>query len=223
MTKELETAIALDPNFADAYMLLAFARMRAGDGAGALSSMQKAVALSPRNENYRFNLSQMYLNNQQPDQAVAILRMLQKSGNQEVAQRAGESLRQAQEFQAAMQTAPVLESAAGQGSAGEAPITGSVRIEKTSATDNDVQVIPQQTPVKFLKGTVQSVDCASPPAATLTIVSGTMTWKMQVSDSKHVLVIGADGFSCAWNRQKVALNYRETGDAAGSVISIEVQ
>ena len=149
--------------------------------------------------------------------------MLQKSGNQEVAQRASESLRQAQEFQAAMQTAPVLESAAGQGSAGEAPITGSVRIEKTSATDNDVQVIPQQTPVKFLKGTVQSVDCASPPAATLTIVSGTMTWKMQVSDSKHVLVIGADGFSCSWNRQKVALNYRETGDVAGSVISIEVQ
>jgi hypothetical protein len=46
---------------------------------------------------------------------------------------------------------------------------------------------------------------------------------MQVADSKHVLVMGADEFSCAWNQQKVALNYSETGDAAGRVISIEVQ
>jgi len=46
---------------------------------------------------------------------------------------------------------------------------------------------------------------------------------MQVPDSKHTLVIGADEFSCSWNKQAVALNYRETGDAAGSVVSIEVQ
>jgi hypothetical protein len=46
---------------------------------------------------------------------------------------------------------------------------------------------------------------------------------MHIPDSKHVLVIGADGLSCSWNKQKVALNYRQTGDAAGSVVSIEVQ
>ena len=46
---------------------------------------------------------------------------------------------------------------------------------------------------------------------------------MQVADNKHALVIGADGFSCSWNKQKVALNYHETGDAAGNVVSIEVQ
>ena len=46
---------------------------------------------------------------------------------------------------------------------------------------------------------------------------------MQVSDSKRTPVIGADEFSCSWNKQAVALNYRETGDAAGSVVSIEVQ
>jgi len=46
---------------------------------------------------------------------------------------------------------------------------------------------------------------------------------MQVRDSKHVLVLGADEFSCSWKKQKVALNYRATGDTAGSVVSIEVQ
>jgi Flp pilus assembly protein TadD len=222
MTREIETAIALDPGFADAYTLLAFAQMRGGDVAGGLTSMKKAVSLSPRNENYRFNLAQMYLSNQQPEQAIAILQMLQKSGNQEVAQRASVSLAQAQEVQSAMQAAhepgPVVE----RRSVGEAPIVGSVRIEKASA-DEGVKVIPNETAAKFLKGTVLSVDCSSMPSATLTVVSGAKTWKMRVSDSKHVLVMGADEFSCSWNRQKVALNYRETGDAAGSVISIEVQ
>jgi hypothetical protein len=59
--------------------------------------------------------------------------------------------------------------------------------------------------------------------ATLTVLSGTKTWKMRVADTKHVLLLGADEFSCAWNKQKVALNYRENGEAVGSVVSIEVQ
>ena len=39
----------------------------------------------------------------------------------------------------------------------------------------------------------------------------------------HVALIGADTFSCSWSKQKVALNYRETGAGAGRVVSIEVQ
>ena len=68
-----------------------------------------------------------------------------------------------------------------------------------------------------------SIDCSTPPEATLTVVSGGKTWKMQVPDSTHVLLIGADTFSCSWSRQKVAINYRETGTGAGRVVSIEVQ
>ena len=57
----------------------------------------------------------------------------------------------------------------------------------------------------------------------LTVISGAKTWKLRVRDSAHALVIGADTFSCNWKNQKVAVNYRETGDTAGDVISIEVQ
>jgi hypothetical protein len=86
-----------------------------------------------------------------------------------------------------------------------------------------VHPIPDQTPPSFLKGTIVSVDCSTPPRATLTVPSGGKTWKMQVADSKHVLLIGADNFSCSWSKQKVALNYRETGAGEGRVFSIEVQ
>jgi hypothetical protein len=46
---------------------------------------------------------------------------------------------------------------------------------------------------------------------------------MTVRDTKHALVLGADAFSCDWKKQKVAINYRETGNASGTVVSIEVQ
>src|SRR5260370_17563168 len=68
MSRELETSISLDPTFADSYALLAFAQSTSGDSGKALVTMQKAVAISPRNEEYRFNLANLYLANRQPDQ-----------------------------------------------------------------------------------------------------------------------------------------------------------
>jgi len=46
---------------------------------------------------------------------------------------------------------------------------------------------------------------------------------MKVVDINHVILIGADQFSCAWNKKKVALNYRETGDGEENVVSLEIQ
>ena len=60
--------------------------------------MQKAVALSPRNEKYQFNLAQIYMNNRQPDAAIAILQVLVRNGSAEVAERAGKALEEALQF-----------------------------------------------------------------------------------------------------------------------------
>jgi tetratricopeptide (TPR) repeat protein len=213
MTKELQIAISLDPNFADAYTLLAFALAQSGDPAKGLADMKKAVSLSPRNENYQFNLAQMYLNDQQVDQAIAILKVLSKSSDPGVAQRAAASLSQAQELKVALDRSPGI---------------------TVNPAPREVSAIPREAPessspapdpsaIKFVKGTVVSVDCSAAPSAILTVMSGTKTWKMRVADNKHVLVLGADGFSCGWKKQKVAMNYRETSDGAGTVVSIEVQ
>lgn len=223
MIEQLESAIGLDPNFADSYSLLAFAQMYAGDPAKGLISMQKAVSLSPRDENYQFNLAQMYMNNQQPDPAIAILRTLTRSSSPGVAARASGSMEQAQQFAAAMKEQQAAKSEFSRKNDGEEPGTGYLRRGKDMTAEEAAHVVPNQTPPSFLKGTIVSVDCSSPPVATLTVVSGGKTWKMQVSDSKHVLLIGADVFSCSWSKQKVALNYRETGAAVGRVVSIEVQ
>ena len=223
MIKQLESAIALDPNFADSYSLLAFAQMNAGDPAKGVVSMQKAVSLSPRDENYQFNLAQMYLNNQQPDPAIAILQTLARSSSPEVAARAGGSLEQAQQFASAMKEQQAAKAEFDRRNDGGEPGNDSLRRDKSPTDEEAAHVTRNRTPPSFLKGMIVGVDCSSPPLATLTVVSGGKTWKMQVSDSKHVLLIGADVFSCSWSKQKVALNYRETGVAVGRVVSIEVQ
>jgi tetratricopeptide (TPR) repeat protein len=223
MIHQLDIAIALDPGFADSYMLLAFAQMHAGDSAKGLASMQKAVSLSPRNEDYQFNLAQIYLNDRQPDPAIAILQGLARSGSPEVAQRSGELLMQAEQFKAAMQDRRAVDTGFRSESDREKPLNNSAPIYREPTPEKDVHAIPVQTPPSFLKGTIASVDCSSPPAAVLSVVSGGKTWKMQVPDSKHVLLIGANAFSCSWSKLKVALNYRETGEGIGKVFSIEVQ
>jgi len=67
------------------------------------------------------------------------------------------------------------------------------------------------------------VDCSAPPAAVLTVVSGTKTWKFNITDTNHLVLFGADKFSCSWSKQKVAVNYRDAGNSEGSVVSIEIK
>ena len=214
MTREIETAISLDPNFADAYTLLAFAMAQAGEPAKALADMQKAVSLNPGNENYQFDLASMYMSNQKTDEAISIFAALTRSSDPQVAQRGASALAQAQEFKSQLAASRELrprEAAAVPSAAAppDAPASG------TFAADS--------SPVKFVKGTIVSVDCSSAPSATLNVLSGTKTWQMRVADSKRVLVLGADSFSCDWKKQKVAVNYRDMGDGTGTIVSIEVQ
>jgi hypothetical protein len=83
--------------------------------------------------------------------------------------------------------------------------------------------IPKREAAKFLHGKLLSVDCSSPPATILTILAGPKTWKMRIADSNKAIVIGADRISCDWINQKVAVNYNETADSRGDVISLEIQ
>lgn len=58
----------------------------------------------------------------------------------------------------------------------------------------------------------------------LTATSAGKTWKKRkIADSDHVVLIGADQFSCSWTRKKVALNYSPTAANEGRVISVEIQ
>jgi len=234
--KQLENSIALDPEFADAYSLLAFTYMSLGEPDRALQTMSKAVALNPRNEGYFFNLAEIYLMNHMYDEAIALLERLQKSSNPGIVAQAGPALAIARDAKlAAAAGVPVhirsasgrqVEEEVGSGPPGSPVAAGNKVVsskppEESAPAENEA---PKSVgPPKFLKGRLVAVDCPTAPGAVLTVISGAKTWKLHVRDSVHVIVIGADKFSCGWTNQRVAINYRESGEASGEIISVEIQ
>ena len=230
--KELETAIALDPNFADPYSMLGFALAYSGDAAKGLEAMQKAISLSPRNESYQFNLAQIYLMNRQLDQGIAILQALEKTQNPQLAARAQQSLEQAERMKETLQAAnqrggAVIIRAQESRESDDESSTSTPHQASNTETGGPVAVHQEApkniVPIKFIQGTITSVDCSTPPSAILNVLSGSKTWQMKVGDINHMLLFGADQFSCDWKKRKVLVNYREASADEGNVVSVEIQ
>jgi tetratricopeptide (TPR) repeat protein len=227
MRKELETSIALNPDFADAYSMLAFVQINSGDNDSALQSARKAVSLNLRNEIYQYNLAEICIGAGKLDEAAALLKHLGGSSNPEVVSRANWSLEALEQLKKAVQqSASSVANGAAPVKRFSADHPAEPQFQGEEATRSEVVPgIVQATTgaVKFLKGKVAKVDCSTAPAAIMAIVSGAKTWTMHIRDSNHVIVIGAEKFSCEWTNQRVAINYREKSDGDGEVVSVELQ
>lgn len=214
--KSLEKCVAMDPEFADAHNLLALTHMWLGQSDEALKTMLKAVALNPRNEHYALNLAQMYVRNGQYDQAIALLEPLRRSADPGIAAMAEQTAASTKTVK--IDTREVSRVHLDPEGSGPAPVTPPLQPAEAPATAPP----GSGAAVKFLKGRLLKADCSAAPGALLTVTSGTRTLRLHVKDVNHVIVIGADTFSCAWKNQGIAVNYQPTGEAAGEVISVEL-
>ena len=146
MQGELERSIRLDPGFADAYSILAFTYMSQGKRDEAIAVLRKAIELNPRNEQYRFNLAHLYLERGRLDEAASIFRVLQTSGDPQVAARAGEELAQVQMYRQQTRSAPP-------------PLapdrTGEPLMARAASPEPEAQS-PKVVAAKFLHGTLLS-------------------------------------------------------------------
>ena len=223
MTKELETSIALDPNLADAYSLLVFAYAAGGQPEKALETMRKAIVLSPRDEIYLFNLGQMYPSNRQPAEAFLLFGRLRSSLRPAAATRAGEMLEAAKEMKHALdggENVLVTEMVrSGEEQAGNSPEQEqNNRPEQVEAIN-----LSAQAPTHFLHGKLVSVDCSRAPGAELNLAIGAKTLNLHVEDTVQVVLMNAEAFSCEGTNRPVAVNYRETTDGTGAVVSVELK
>jgi hypothetical protein len=108
----------------------------------------------------------------------------------------------------------------------DARSTQALRETADHQTDQEVVAVPvhvSAAPVRFLKGRLMSVDCSIVPQALLTVVAGAKSVKLRILDSAHVILLGADAFSCDWKGKNVAVNYREGSDGGEDVVSLEIQ
>jgi tetratricopeptide (TPR) repeat protein len=213
--QELEMSIALDPTMADAYSLLGFTQAMSGDPAKGIATLNKALELSPRNENYTLNLASAYVAAGRMDTAIGILRNLANSMNPDIAERAREGLEQA--TQVKEQTGRLelrVEKETEERSQNK-----TAKAEESSGLKT-VVVLPA---MHYIKGKLVAVDCSASPHAVLTVAYGGKSIKVHVADSAHVVVIGADEFSCDWAGKIVAVNYHQRADGDGEVVSVELQ
>ena len=221
MKSDLQRAITLDPTFADAYSVLGFANMFEGDYAAAVTNCKKAAELNPRNELYDLNLARAYLATGQAVEAKALLDKLKDSSDQSVSAQAQQLYSRAERAAGEVTTADrhkIPETY-------DAPQWRRTQeeIEREPEKPAETSAGPDTRPTRYLRGQLLSVDCAAPPAAALAISSGGKTFHMLTGDTKKLLLIGADHFSCSWKNRKVLVNYKAGGKADGDLVSLEVQ
>lgn len=227
MMQDLRAVTDWYPEMADAYNMLGMARVEGGGINSALEAQREAIALAPRNLEYQFNLGQIYVAGKKWDQAREIFNRLKSSSDPRAASAARQQLNDLTTLQKyGIRPQKPNEAAAPAGAASAPSSSGDSDEDEEAAAPKPKpeDAKPGATgPMHFLKGKIVSIDCSNPPEAVVTVVSGMKTYKMRSSDSKSLLIIGADQFSCAWQNRPAAINYRETGKTAGELVSIEVQ
>ena len=240
METYLVGATNLDPEFAEAWSLLAYARMRQDKFDTAIDAAATAVRLNPREERYQQHLGNLYVANRQWDNAKYVFNALISSHNPAIAGNATTMLDRIEKAKQggakiALRMAP-----------GVVPNPQPDPEEQVIDHGNDKAAsLPvakaDMRPVKFMKATLAGVSCdgktavlslavsASPAKGTR--VTRVKLLKLVVPDIQQVILVGVDTFSCDWRNQKVALNYKEgaspnmVANAAtydGDVVSIEM-
>ena len=231
MMQDLRAVADWYPELADAYNMLAVARVEGGGFAAALEAQRMATALAPRNLEYQFNLGQIYVAGKKWDLARDVFTRLKAGPDRAAAAAAKQQLDDLETLQKyGVRPQRAGESAAPAGAASTPSAgTSAPAVAASSAEDEDADAAPKPAPskpgstgpVQFLKGKIVSSDCSKTPEATVTILNGMTTYKMHASDYKSLLVIGEDQFSCDWKNRVVSVNYRAVGKHEGELVSIE--
>jgi hypothetical protein len=187
--------------------------------------MKIAVQLSPRDEDYQLRLARAYLAAKKFDEATATLDRLQHSHDPQIAHAAAKDLEDLP-FLKKYGVTPEEQAARKE----EAAILAK-QVEESELEDNEQtppasapkEPVIDKRPVKFIKGTLLSVDCSHNPGAMLSVTDGRTTLALRVRDYKSTTVIGAGEFSCAWKGVPVSINYRDGGKTDSDLVSIEIQ
>jgi tetratricopeptide (TPR) repeat protein len=217
MMIDLKATIDWYPDFAEAFNMLAMARIEGGGAASALEAMKQAIVLSPRNELYALNMGKVQEASKKWTAAEETFERLKSSNNPQIAAAAKHELEELPTFRkyGVSPSAPKR-------SAQASPFDELEQEAQKRAQAPDPR-LPDKRPTVFSKGILTSVDCSKAPAATVMVNTGTRSMKLHTGDYKALLVIGEDQFSCDWRNRKVAVNYKAAGAGDGDLVSLEVQ
>ncbi len=221
MMQDLRGVLEWYPEMADAYDLLALARMEGGGPVAAMQAERAAMQLSPRNTHYVYHLAEIYESDKKWDAARALLERLETSENAQVAAEARERMgRLSTEQKYGISEAASAKKLSNQSSPFDVLEQDAA---KRAAEQTSHSTTADKRPAKYVQGRLVGVDCSQAPAAVLTVATGGAVLKLRTADYKSLLLIGADSFSCSWNGRSVSVNYKPGGLSDGDLLSVEVR
>jgi len=250
MMQDLHLVLDWDPEFVQARGMLAMAQLEGGGVHAAMDSMRATILLSPRNQTYLLDMSQIYMAGKNWEAATALLERLKTSTDPQIAKSASEQLAGLPMLKK-YGVLPQADTKAQPGAtASESTLPSKVSSPSTSATagkreqpppttqtqnpqadeanaDQPDQVPaapqPDKRPIQFVKGKIISVDCSQAPSAILTISAGAKVLKLRTENYKELMLMGGEEFSCEWKGRPAAVNFRAGGKADGDLVSVELE
>jgi tetratricopeptide (TPR) repeat protein len=227
MIQDLVFVVDKEPDFAEAYNMLALARLQGGGVHSAIDAIKVAIQLSPRSEQYLLNLAQIDLAGKRWDDATSLLERLKDSSNLQIAQAARKNL---DDLPTLRKYGVLPQQNASQNSRMD-PTAAVSSVPEHDADDASsaqsdaapAEPVPDRRKVQFVRGRLIKVDCTQNPGAILTVRTNSRTLKLRTDNYKLLLLVGADEFSCDWTDRAVVANYKAGGKADGDLVSVEVQ
>jgi tetratricopeptide (TPR) repeat protein len=219
MFQEMRAVIDRYPEFAEAYNMLAMARLDGGGINSATSAIRKAIDLAPRNQSYILHLAEIYMAAKKWDPAQALLEQLQAGDDPMLVKAATTNLNNLPY----LRKYGILPADAAEAEKRAVYSQGSDDDEDTPDPKPTEKPKPDTRPIKFLKGTLLSVDCSATPGATLKVLAAGKRMIFKAGDYKSLVVVGADQTSCDWKNIPVAINYKALGSASGDIVSLELK
>ena len=221
--EHLEKAIALKPNYADAYQLLSWAELEAKNTDGARAAIEKASDLNPRSDFVALSMAQLELQANQYEKARPMLERLQGSNQPEVARFAHDALQNIGTKKTPQSSIVTRQSiTAPQWQTKEAPAENAENEKPPAPKQEKAAATESAGKIQFLKGELVEVDCSKSPMVTMTVSSKGKEWVMFSRDVHKLMLIGVENFSCNWMNKKASVNYRLTADGRGELISLEI-
>ena len=221
MMQDLRAVIDANPEFAEAYNMLAVAQLQGGGTNAALTSIRSAIELNPRDQGYLLNLAHIDLAGKRWDAGTALLERLQDSSDSQVASAARKDLSDLP----TLKKYGILPQSAAESNSSPAAVSSASEDSESAepASAEPTEAPPDMRKPQSLKGKLLSVDCSQAPVAIVRVAAGTRMLKLRTEDYKSLLLIGADSFSCEWRNIPVMVNYKAGGKVDGDLVSLEAQ
>lgn len=228
LNTKLDGALRLDPNDPDAMYLKALVLSSAANPAEAIRLLLRACELRPRNEAFKLELAHQYIRARKFDEAQAVLERLKRSHDPAVVASAEKQSADAKLFKENKLAQYAAEAK------NDNYVSPQWRPKPGQKLDPDLEKLearnskeepeaPDDRPIKFGRGVLLSSTCPADGSVKMKVKFTTKIIDMTAPAKDKIVVIGADGFDCAWKEKRVAVNYRARSAFLADLVSIEVK